>query len=160
MALCATKPGTILVVDACGARQNSHNEQNFPWADGHLNPHISFVDHLTPQALPIRRSYFVNFVHSVQKILSLIALLWHFGSEDPSISVLHYSIVLALALKFDWSSYSHSISSAGIGSGHLLGYDFDSLVHGVFIHGVGHTDAFVPVRPWLEVILSEEKVVP
>ena len=69
-----TKLGTILVVDACGARQNSHNEQSFPWAHGHLNPNISFVDHLTPQALPIRRSYFVNFVHSVQQILSLIAL--------------------------------------------------------------------------------------
>ena len=50
----------------------------FSWADGHLNPNRSFVGHLllgiTPQALPIRRSYFVNFVHSVQKIPSLVAL--------------------------------------------------------------------------------------
>ena len=46
----------------------------FPWADGHLNLNRSFVGDLTPQAIPIRRSYFVNFVHSVQKILSLLAL--------------------------------------------------------------------------------------
>ena len=81
-----TELGTILVVDACGARQNSHNEQNFPWADGHLNPNISFVDHLKPQALPIRRSYFVNFVHSVQKILSLVALRLAVGFYDFKIS--------------------------------------------------------------------------
>ena len=64
----------------------------FPWADGHLNLNKSFVGDLllgiTPHALPIRRSYFVNFVHSVQKILSLVALLLlspHLGLAcDPS----------------------------------------------------------------------------
>ena len=49
----------------------------FPWADGHLNLDKSFVGHLTSRALPVRRSYFVNFVHAVQKILSLVALINH-----------------------------------------------------------------------------------
>ena len=63
----------------------------FSWADGHLNPNRSFVGHLllgiTPQALPIRRSYFVNFVHSVQKMPSLVALARGLGLGFGSLFV-------------------------------------------------------------------------
>ena len=54
----------------------------FSWADEHLNLNRLFVGDLTPQALPIRRSYFVNFVHSVQKILSLVALMLTLECQD------------------------------------------------------------------------------